>query len=236
MPLNKILKNSSVHKNGKGLVAIFDLDSTVFDVSPRTEQIMKNLAANADFQKRYPEQCKALSKISVESTDWGIKDSLSRHKIEGTIDFFEEVREHWKTYFFHNDYLHLDQPYEGAIEYIKELHKKGARIVYLTGRDVHRMGEGTKRVLLNWELPVNDHHKLILKPQKGMDDATFKRDVIIEIEAEHDETWLFENEPVNISIVERYCPNVKIVFLDSTHSNREDSPSHHHTLPMKYHW
>lgn len=235
-PLKKVLFKAKEHKDRKRLLAVFDLDSTVFDVSPRTQFILRMAGEDSHFTKIYPRQSQILKTIEVKSTDWGIKNALARSQIQGTIDFFEEIQSYWRKYFFHNDYLKHDEPYEGAIEYIQTLHQEGARIIYLTGRDIKRMGSGTAETLQHWGLPIDEDHKLILKPEKGMSDSHFKRDVMVELQAEHEEIWLFENEPVNIALIERDCPDVKIIFLDTVHSGRIDTPTHHPTLPMKYHW
>lgn len=235
MPLKSLVKKIKSHQDHSPVLVVFDLDSTVFDVSPRTEHILKEFANNEEFQKKYPRQTSALRHVKVESTDWGIKQALSRLKLEGTIDFFEELREFWVQHFFSNDFLHLDRPYEGVVDYIKHLEDLGARIMYLTGRDTHRMGDGSLKVLQEHGLPVDEnHHKLILKPQKGMSDSKFKRDVFLDLVKEHTEIWFFENEPVNLNLIEKELPDIKLVFIDSVHSNREPTPEHLPTVGMKF--
>lgn len=221
--LNTILSHAEKYKDNGQLVAIFDLDSTLFNVSPRTQRILKDFTEHNTHKDRFPKPLlESLSQVQVKTQDWGIKEALIRSKIEAPLEFFESLRDYWFEHFFSNSYLFHDQPYPGAIEFVKTLHKKGARIVYLTGRDQHRMGEGTKKVLQHWDLPLDDHNKLILKPKKGMSDSLFKLDIVDQISKEHPETWAFENEPVNINLIAKELKKVNVVFFESTHSRREE--------------
>lgn len=221
--LNTILYHAQKYKEKGQLVAIFDLDSTVFNVSPRTQKILQDFAQSKSYQAKFPKTLlEDLSQVQVRTQDWGIKEALIRSKIEAPLEFFESLRDYWFEHFFSNSYLFHDEPYPGAIEFIKTLHNKGARIVYLTGRDKHRMGDGTHKVLKHWGLPLDSYNKLILKPKKGMSDSLYKLDMIDQLSKEHPETWAFENEPVNINLIAKELKQVKVVFFESTHSRREE--------------
>jgi hypothetical protein len=61
-----------------------------------------------------------------------------------------------------------------------------------------------------------------LKPQKGLNDAKFKSDWFADLPSEkYGKIWFFENEPVNVNLVKLQHQHVEIVFLDSTHSGKE---------------
>ena len=95
--------------------------------------------------------------------------------------------------------------------------------MYLTGRDVPRMSEGTERSLKNHAFPLDGQvSRMVLKPQANLDDAEFKLEVIRDCESRYDRIWLFENEPVNLNLIARECPQVGLVFIDTTHSGREE--------------
>lgn len=221
--LNTILSHAEKFKENGQLVAIFDLDSTLFNVSPRTQRILQDFSQDSYYKTKYPKSLlENLSKVQVKTQDWGIKEALVRSKIEAPLEFFESLRDYWFEHFFSNSYLFHDEPYPGAIEFVKNLHKKGARVVYLTGRDQHRMGEGTEKVLKHWKLPLDDYNKLILKPQKGMSDSIYKLEAVDELSKQHPETWAFENEPVNINFIAKQLPHVNVVFFESTHSRRQE--------------
>lgn len=208
-------------------LAVFDLDSTLFDVGPRLKKILHDFAANPQHQKKYPEACKALAKAQTERTDWGIKDAVMRAGLgDHSTELHHDLRDFWKAWFFSNDYLQYDIPYEGAVEFVQQVAQKGADIAYLTGRDIHRMGKGSREVLEKWQMPVDEHKaRLVLKPLKGMDDAQFKSDWFAEIPSnKYKKIWFFENEPVNVNLVRSLHKHIEIVFFDSTHSRKEVPP------------
>lgn len=216
------------------LWVIFDLDSTLFNVSHRTQSILRSLAEHPEFLEDYPEEAVLLKKIEISDRDWGIRSALERAKIRGTIGFFERIRSYWVEHFFSNGFLHVDRPYKGALEFVQELDKAGAHIQYLTGRDQERMGEGSLASLKQWGFPLHDDADLILKPDKSMDDAEFKKDYFLKIHEEHENLWLFENEPRIIHLIRKHCPAVQIVFMDSVHSGRALPPSDLPVISLGY--
>ncbi|HRO67859.1 MAG TPA: HAD family hydrolase [Pseudobdellovibrionaceae bacterium] len=225
--LVKIQENQSLRRPS---LAVFDLDSTLFDVGPRLEKILMDFADLPESQKKFPDQVPVFKNIKIEKKDWGIKDALIRAGLDGHHpEFQESVREFWRRTFFSNEYLEYDVPYPGAVEYVKALADAGAEIAYLTGRDVHRMGKGSKTVLEKWGFPVNDRARLELKPMRDIEDAGFKTGWFLNLpQAHYGSIWFFENEPVNINhmIIEaaHMAPPVEIVFFDSTHSRRAHPP------------
>jgi hypothetical protein len=177
--LKEILKKAENFKaHGKKCLAVFDLDSTLFDVSPRLTRILHDFANDPQYQAQFPESTAILKTLSTKRADWGIKQTLIRAGLDKHHpEFHETIRAYWRQHFFSDEYLYYDTPYEGAVDYVKNLEKAGAQIVYLTGRDVFRMGKGSRDVLLKWHFPLDDRQStLALKPEKGIDDAQFKSD------------------------------------------------------------
>lgn len=233
--LLEILESARLkHAKGQPLSVVFDLDSTVFCVSHRTQEILKEIAQDAEVRRQFPQSAEQLSRIEANAKDWGIRPILSRHQVVGTLDFFETVRQKWAERFFSSSYLHLDQPYPGVIEYIQALDQAGAEIRYLTGRDIPRMQEGTLKSLAQWQLPLQNQSLLHMKPNSERHDAEFKRDTLREIFGPHQSTWFFENEPVIINLVRRDLPHIRIVFIDSVHAGRETAPPDLPIIPMSY--
>jgi hypothetical protein len=219
-----LVKAAENSRRGHPSLAVFDLDSTLFDVGPRLERILMDFAQVPDHIRRFPEQVKHFVNLKVEKKDWGVKDALIRAGLDGHHPEFQAaVRDFWKTTFFSNDYLRFDRPYPGAVEYVQALEKAGAVISYLTGRDVARMGQGSEDVLKHWQFPLGEKATLDLKPTKEMDDAAFKTDWFLALPKDHyKDIWFFENEPVNINKMRIEAAHVEIVFFDSTHSRREE--------------
>lgn len=230
--LDHILKRAEQKKSA--FCAIFDLDSTLFSVAPRTQHILHQIAHSPPVKQKYPEESSLLSQTQATEKDWGIKAILLRSGIRSGLDFFELVREHWVSAFFSSHHLHLDQPYPGAVDFVRELYWHGAQIRYLTGRDVERMGHGSYASLNQWGFPLERQEHLVMKPRKEMDDHSFKTSWLSELKEQFGDIWFFENEPVIINQVINTCPNINVVFMDSVHSGREEVPAHVPRLNMNF--
>lgn len=215
--------------NNQKSLAVFDLDSTLFDVSPRLQQILLDFANNPDNERRFPESTKILKTIRMQRSDWGIRQALIRAGLDQhSTDFHHAVRTHWMESFFSGHYLQFDQPFAGATEFVNQAATLGADVVYLSGRDRPNMESGTRDVLKKWGFPLEgtSRGQLALKPQKGMDDAEFKRDWFLELAEEaYQKIWFFENEPLNVNLIRQHLPAIEIVFFESTHAGKAEPPS-----------
>ncbi len=228
---NKI-KDLALVKKTHPLV-VFDLDSTLFDVSPRLEKVLIDMASEPIIKEKFPNIIPHFKNIKTERRDWGFVDVLKRAGVDHDHeDLFHTVRGLWAQKFFSNEYVHYDVPYQGSVEFVKKIDDLKIPIVYLTGRDYQRMEVGSREVLLKWNFPLNDQSStLVMKPHRGMDDALFKRDWVQDIKDKSGKSlFLFENEPVNINIVAKTFPDVELVFIDSTHSRKETPPEEIFTL------
>jgi hypothetical protein len=231
--LQQILtETQKLRANGAGVLHVFDLDSTLFDVSPRIQQILYDFADLPEIQRQFPESVKILRTIKTQRNDWGIKQAVIRAGLDQEHpDFHEALKNFWLQHFFSNEYLEYDTPYEGAVPFVQKVHTFGSDIIYLTGRDTARMGIGSEKVLSKWKFPLGRQAQLILKPEKGMDDARFKSDWFLNVpKDQYGKLYFYENEPVNVHLVGAEHPHVDIVFFDSTHSGKAEAPTHHPTL------
>ncbi len=215
-----------ISSQGSKCLVVFDLDSTLFDVSPRLERILLDFAAVPEFQKRFPQQVALFKDIKTHHTDWGINGALERAGVDDNHpEFKKTLMDFWHLHFFSNEYLHYDIPTEGAVEFVNEVAQAGAEIVYLTGRDVQRMGVGSEQVLRKWGLPLSDKAHLVLKPDKVMDDAEFKTDWFLEaLSQSYERIYFFDNEPVILQLMASKCPQVESYFFVSTHSGKAHPP------------
>lgn len=210
-------------KNGEDVKVIFDLDSTLFDVSPRIAQILREFAAEPEMEQRYPSESAILKKVEAHPADYGIKRTLQRYQFPfRDMEFFKLLVEFWKKKFFSDDYLKYDQPYEGAKDFVQQLSKEGAEILYLTGRDIPRMKKGTVESLIEHGFPVLSEDHLMLKPNTEIGDVEFKKNYFEKMEHKH--VWFFENEPANILVVLDIAPHVQVVFVDTVHSGTGPLP------------
>lgn len=215
-------------------LAIFDLDSTLFCVSPRTQAILNSLAKDPELVEKFPNFVPQLAQLKVTPLDWGIRSVLIRHQVQGSSEFFAVVREKWAELFFSSDHLLIDKPYPGAVEFVTHLSQFGVEIRYLTGRDRPRMGDGTIQSLKKHGFPLVSLDHLHMKPDSTRHDAEFKRDTLQGLVGSSRQTWFFENEPVIINLVQRDLPDLQIIFMDSVHSGREQPPENLPRLQMTF--
>lgn len=209
-------------KDHSSLAAVFDLDSTLFNVAPRITAIYQAFAR--DFAEKHPNEAKVLEKAEQLFHDWGIQPTLDRIGLaQSPQDFHEDLQQFWNDKFHSGEFLHHDLPIPGAIDYVNQLHEQGSKIIYLTGRDVHRYQPETKTILGKTGFPVDsDQVILALKPDKSMNDAKFKLDYLRGLTHKFSEIWFFDNEAVNVNLVAQNLPLIKTILFDSTHSGKEE--------------
>ena len=201
-------------------LAVFDLDSTLFNVSTRSQKILHEFAETHGHG--------SLLGIEVLPQDWGIKEALFRagYTIEKDIELLKLIRDFWSERFFTNEYLHYDVPYVGAITFVQEMAKAGCEIQYLTGRDYARMQKGSLEVLKKWGFPLAQDSDLHMKPEKNQDDELFKLEWFKQLDMSvYNKIYFFENEPININAVLGLNTDVHMVYLDTTHSRKQQVPS-----------
>lgn len=220
--LNEIIKISrELSAQNLRSMAVFDLDSTLFNVSTRTRQILIEFSETHNLP--------SLKEVEIKIEDWGIKEAVLRAGLSLEKDqlLLMKLRDFWYERFFSNEYIHYDVPYAGAVAYVLELAETGCEIRYLTGRDQHRMGKGSTEVLKKWGFPC-EQGQLVLKPERTIDDELFKNDWFLQLDRKpYSKLYFFENEPVNINAVSKSCPEVEIIFIDTTHARKQEV-----TLPL----
>ncbi len=212
------------HAPSSRVAVIFDLDSTLFCVSPRTEAILRRLGSEEFFKSQFETAAETLRNIRVLPTDWGIKALMQRHEPSGPIELFHAIRDFWKKHFFSSDYLDQDEIYPLANEYVRHLLDLGAEIFYLTGRPEKAMRDGTLKALEKWNFPLKSQSHLLMKPLEQESDEHYKTVVLKEMAPRFEHIWFFENEPLIIDEVRAAVPQVRIVYVDTVHSGKAFPP------------
>lgn len=223
--LSRILKEAQAARESQTpFLTVFDLDSTLFDLTIRMCRIVDAFTEEPKFQHRYPRECEVAKNLPVKPSDWGLNEALGRVGISKDThpEFYRDLHEFWAQCFFSDSFLHHDEPLPGAVKYVQKLRSLGSEIMYLTGRDIPRMLEGTKTSLRQRGFPLDEPGvELRLKPVAEWDDAEFKVDVLRECAHRFGHIYLFENEPVNLNLVAEKLPDIKLVYIDTCHSGRE---------------
>jgi predicted secreted acid phosphatase len=212
-------------KNVKNALVLLDLDSTLYEVGPRTHQILREWLATPE-SKQYIQVHRELQKLEAAHIGYSIRDTfravgLRVEEIQ-VQQAWEVVKDFWAARFFTSSYLKYDAPYPGAVEFTRKLHELGAEIVYLTGRDEPAMGEGTRARLIQdgfpWTVPRTH---LLLKPESALPDLEHKLNAGEYIRKHGTLVASFENEPANLSALYRAFPDAMHVFVDTVSSEHE---------------
>jgi hypothetical protein len=198
-----------------GAVVVFDLDSTLLSTQQRNHVILHEFVKQVGAP---PDLDPILSRITPADLGWNVMDDLRKRgfRHEPTLT---RMRAFWMQRFFHDEYLHHDEPLPGAVEFVRGVHDAGAVVYYLTGRDEPNMGKGTRKSLRRHTFPLDeDRVHLRLKPRFEDDDLAFKRAVLGEIRALGSVAAAFENEPANANLFAEAFPDAQVIFLQTVHS------------------
>jgi len=219
-------------KTGKGPhpVVLLDLDSTLYEVGPRTHVILRKWAVSED-AKQFPKIRPLFENISTANVGYSIRDTFNSLKLDVTDPLihpaFEHVKNFWSDRFFSNNYLVHDRAYTGAVDFAKKIYELGAEIIYLTGRDEPRMGPGSRAKLIQDGFPFEKPRtELVLKAAAHLDDRWHKEEAGRKIRQHGRLIASFENEPANVCALAEIFPDAMNVFIDTVCSDHP-APARH---------
>ncbi len=205
-------------------VVLFDLDSTLYEVAPRTLQILRE-GARA-LTDRLPDRVVSrLALLEEAQVGYSMIDTLSAAGValqsEEDLDHLAVLKEFWRERFFSNAYLPYDRPYPGTAEFVQRLHDDGAHIVYLTGRDEAGMRGGTIANLVRDRFVYGAERTLLLmKDHPDTDDLEHKVGAAQSVRRLGTLAASLENEPRNLAGLWQAFPDALHVFVEticSTH-------------------
>lgn len=218
--LDEVVRRVSATPNA---VVLMDLDSTLYEVQPRTLAILKEFA-ESPFGAQHPELRTALERIERSHVGYSLRDtfvalglSLDVHEIKSA---WEAAKRYWGQRFFSNPYLSYDRPYPGSVEFANALYRAGAEIIYLTGRHESGMGPGTRDRLGQDGFPwaVAKTH-LLMKGSAELDDLEHKIGAAEFVRSRGHLVASFENEPKNLAALHAIFPDAMHVFVDTVYSD-----------------
>ena len=233
-PLIEVSEHVRDEAQRSRVAVIFDLDSTLFNVSSRTQHILRELGKDNEFRNRFATVAEILRDIEILPVEYSVRQVLARRSVESSPELTAAIKAYWSRYFFSNTFLDKDGLYPSANEYVRHLHALGAHILYLTGREDKRMREGTVRVLRQWGFPEFDDSRLLMKASSEELDEHFKVTVLKRLVHEFDHIWFFENEPLIIRDVRALLPQIHIVYVNSAHSGKAPPPEGLRTVLPDY--
>lgn len=214
--------------DGSDPLVILDLDSTLYEVGPRTFQILREWVMSQE-SSRHPGPRRVLEGLTLPQVGYSVRatlESLGLSLADPEVKrAFGGLKGFWERRFFSNEYLKYDRPYPGAAEFSHRLRSLGAGLVYLTGRDEAGMGEGTRANLsrdgFSWR-----GARLLLKPRSHLSDLDHKTAAARSLSSQGVVVASFENEPTNLVALREIFPNAMHVFVDTVCSDREVRPCH----------
>lgn len=215
-----------IKNGGQPVKVIFDLDSTIFDVKPRSLRILKEFGGTAEARAMNPKLAEWSLGLNAHKLLYTIEESARANNVEGSEEelkaYFKAAFAYWRDRFFTHAYLTVDHPTPGAVEFAHRVVDLGATAVYLTGRDWPGMGKGTRSMLEFCGFPMDPNHsELIMKPHASLDDSDFKDEALRELRATSNAVALFDNEPANFHVFEKNFPDAYLVFYHSNCSTKE---------------
>jgi len=218
-------RDARIAHGGKPVKVVFDLDSTIFDVKPRTLRILKEFAMGAEAKGLSPAISQWAMGLSAHKLLYTLEESAAANGLPEPIDkakdFFRAAFKFWRKRFFDHAYLGVDHPTPGAVDFVNRVVDAGAVAVYLTGRDWPGMGRGTQSMLESQGFPVDPRFsELIMKPNFGIEDSEFKDAALRELRTGGEAVALFDNEPANFHVFEKNFPEAMLVFYHSNCSSR----------------
>lgn len=202
---------------GEEGIAVFDLDSTLFDNRPRQVRILREYGEARGIREL------AASSLEHWTTSWLLEEAmvaagLSQERARALLNDF---RAFWEPRFFHSDYCGEDSPIPGAVDFVAKVHARGARIIYCTGRQ-EAMRRGTEASLRanDFPAPGAERSSLWMKAGPHVVDDAFKEEVCRDLAAEGRVFALFDNEPTHINTYHRAFPDAFAVHLATDYSGR----------------
>lgn len=200
-------------------VIVYDLDATLFDNRPRVMQIIADLLLHEEAAEFSVEVRRAAGSVTPRKMKYRLTDTLKAHGIEDP-DVLKWFEDGWFKRFFTNEYVQLDLPTPGAVEFVNQMHDIGVRTVYLTGRDTPGMREGTHAALVQYKFPEPDGQRCILitKPTFEQPDMEYKMEVVEELKKLGTVIGVFDNEPKPMNVLTEAFPEAEHFYLDTMHS------------------
>ncbi len=209
-------------------VVVFDLDSTLFHVAPRTFAILSEWLKTEG--PNHAESVQRLSQFAVQDLGYSVKDLWLKAKLDDESgpegDALRAAKKYWQERFFSHNYLRHDEPMPGAVEFANAVFDAGSSIFYVTGRDTPSQGFGTLEQLAHHGFPTEERRtRVVLKPRRHMDDREYKSGVIRTSVKNHGVLIAnFENEPKNLVAMAEAEPKAKHVFVQTV-SSESAAPS-----------
>jgi hypothetical protein len=216
--LNRVL--DAVQSAPAPKVVVFDLDSTVFDNRPRQVHILREFGLAHDMPELFHLD-------RTHFIDWDLVTPLIRLGIapDKAHAVGPEIKQFWRERFFTSPYCLYDVALPHAPHYVRAVHKRGAHVVYLTGRH-EPMRDGSTESLRRFKFPAppDERVTLLMKPTIEMPDTDYKKSAYEAVRKIGRVIAGFDNEPAHANALKEGFPEAMIVWLKTDRSPATDEP------------
>jgi len=226
--LSLVTETISRFKSAQRPLVLLDLDSTLYEVGPRTLRIIQEWIPT--YSNRLPLEIKmALENLVPSQVGYSLKDTFANLGFPVATRELEtiltDLKVFWWDRFFSSDYLSHDRPYPGAVEYANHLYDLGAELCYLTGRSELRMRKGTETNLLRDGFPFGmQGTELLMRQEEDWSDEQHKAHQAAKLITRGFPIASFENEPVNLVTLSKLIPQAAHIFVDTVCSDQAAEP------------
>ena len=214
-------------------MVVFDLDGAIFDNRARTAQILREYA-DAELRTARPDAAQRLTSLPTSVIGYMLTDTLSRAGITEPA-VVNNAAVFWSQHFFDDDYVKYDEPVAGAVTFVRNLYTNGARIVYVSSRDVPRQLLGTVKALRDHGFPIGiAGTEIILKPTQQAPDATFKQQLVTYLRQYGKVIATLDTQPANANDYKRVFPDAAAILLNGPRAPNQPQVATGVTLIANY--
>lgn len=219
--LNKIIQDLTQQiATQKTTPVVFDLDSTLFDVSGRNQVILNEYWESPACEQIFEApSAKPKKTPTVLQGDWGPLATLRRLGLNPTEEQARKLHAFWADRFFSPEYFEHDQPMAGSAEFTQALAEMGVKVHYLTGRSSKRLNDVTQQLLRKFNFATGP---IQLKDDGSLPDSQYKLQWVIDhLPRLSKPIYFFENEPAILHKIIQSRPGlIAPVWLDTAHSGQ----------------
>ncbi|MCA9614874.1 MAG: HAD family hydrolase [Sandaracinus sp.] len=193
-------------------IVVFGIDGALFDSRPRTLQVLHDYADEATDDA---DVAGALRSLTVDHVHYLLSETLR----ECAITHAEHVRaitSFWRDRFHTDEYVVLDEPTPGAVDYVRAIHDAGGSVILLSGRDVHGMLLGTVQSLRDHGMPIADVGvELVLKPDATLGTEAFKRHTLPRLSRRGEVVAVFDDQASSCELALSIFPEASVSLVDT---------------------
>lgn len=194
-------------------MVVIDLDGAVFDMRPRTSRILRDYA-EAELRSARPEAAARLANVPPAAVGYMLTDTLTQVGITEPA-VVNNAAVFWSQRYFADDYAQYDEPVPGSVTFVRNLYTSGARIVYVSSRDVPRQLVGTVKALRDHGFPVGiAGTEVVLKPAQQTPDATFKQQLVTYLRQYGKVIATIDTQPANANDYKRIFPDATNILMN----------------------